>query len=120
MPVEKDVENVPYTNQIQGDLGPLVNDMNNKLMQHTEEITRLKTQNENIFAKLDGMESKVDSIGDKIDQGNQKNEKIFNQLLEHHLGIKQSDNANKWKAIITGVGAGGIFTTAIGALIYFL
>src|SRR5690625_3582729 len=119
---EKDVESVADT-QLKGDLDPLDNDMNNKLIKHSEEITRLKTQNENIFSKLDGMETKVDSIGDKIDQGNEKNERIFNQLLEHHLGIKKSNNSNKWKTIIAGIGAGGVITTAIAgivALIKFL
>src|SRR5690625_7223708 len=56
------------------------------------------------------MESKVDSIGDKIDQGNEKNEKIFNQLLEHHLGIKQSDNTNKWKLLSAVFGGGGLLS----------
>lgn len=116
---EKDVESVAYT-QLQGDLGPLVNDMNNKLIKHSEEITRLKTQNENIFAKLDGMESKVDSIGDKIDQGNEKNEKIFNQLLEHHLGIKQSDNTNKWKLLTAVLGGGGLLSGIAIALFNIL
>lgn len=113
---EKDVDNMPYT-QLQGDLGPLVNDMNKKLMQHTEDITRLKTQNENIFSKLDGMESKVDGIGNKIDQGNEKNERIFNQLLDHHLGIKQSDNVNKWKLITAILGGGGLLSGIAVALI---
>ncbi len=113
---EKDVEDMPHA-QLQGDLGPLVNNMNSKLMQHSEEITRLKTQNENIFSKLDGMESKVDSIGNKIDQGNEKNEKIFNQLLDHHLGIKQSDNANKWKLLTAILGGGGLISGIAIALI---
>jgi peptidoglycan hydrolase CwlO-like protein len=116
MSKDKELDDMSYT-QLQGDLGPLVNDMNNKLMQHTQDITRLKTQNENIFAKLDGMESKVDSIGDKIDQGNEKNEKIFNQLLEHHLGIKQSDNANKWKLLTAILGGGGLISGIAIALI---
>lgn len=116
---EKDVEDMPYT-QLQGDLGPLVNDMNNKLIKHSEEITRLKTQNENIFSKLDGMETKVDGIGDKIDQGNEKNERIFNQLLEHHLGIKQSDNTNKWKLLTAILGGGGLISGIAIALISLL
>ena len=119
MTQEKDVDNMPYT-PLQGDLGPLVNDMNKKLMQHSEDITRLKTQNENIFSKLDGMESKVDSIGDKIDQGNEKNERIFNQLLEHHLGIKTSDNTNKWKLITAILGGGGLLSGIAVALISLL
>ncbi len=116
---EKDVEDMPYT-QLQGDLGPLVNDMNKELMQHSKDITRLKTQNENIFSKLNSMESKVDDIGDKIDKGNEKNETIFNQLLEHHLGIKKSDNTNKWKLLTAILGGGGLISGIAIALISLL
>src|SRR5699024_12715647 len=114
-----EVEEMPYE-QRQGDLGSLVNTMNSKLVQDCEEITRRKTQNENIFSKIDGMESKVDSIGNKIDQGNEKNEKIFNQLLDHHLGIKQSDNTNKWKLLTAVLGGGGLLSGIAIALFNIL
>ena len=105
---EKDVDNMPT--QLQGDLGPIINDINGKVMQHAEQIARLETQNETIFTKLNSMENKVDGIGDKIDKGNEKNEKIFNKLLSHHLDIKTSDNTNKWKLLTAILGGGGLIS----------
>ena len=115
---EEEVNDMPT--QVHGDLGPIINDINNKVTSHAEKITRLETQNENIFTKLESMETKVDGIGSKIDESNEKNEQIFNKLLEHHLGIETSNNTNRWKFLITGVGAGGVITGVVAALLNFV
>ncbi|AKG05512.1 hypothetical protein AAV35_012610 [Salimicrobium jeotgali] len=76
---------------------------------HERRITTLENTFTTFSSKVDGVEKTIKDQGDK-------QEKLLNNLIDHHLSTKKMRISKFWQVILNLTGAGSIVTGLIYAI----
>lgn len=72
-----------------------------KLSDHERRLAQQEAMTHNLFSKMDNIEKSVR-------QSTDKQEKLFNQLVDHHLSTDKMKLSGRNKIILAIVGSGGL------------